>query len=57
MWDAILITLVAAAGNNIGKALQKAATRGLPQMTLARREVRGGGEGKGVPRVIVNDMR
>jgi hypothetical protein len=39
MWGTILITLVAAAGNNIGKALQKSATRSLPQINLAKPEV------------------
>ncbi|KAI8471221.1 MAG: hypothetical protein J3K34DRAFT_520715 [Monoraphidium minutum] len=34
LWSAILITIVAAAGNNIGKALQKQATRHLPRLTL-----------------------
>jgi hypothetical protein len=46
MWGAILITLVAAAGNNIGKALQKSATRSLPQINLARPEV-GSGQRRG----------
>ncbi len=35
----LLLALAAAAGNNIGKGLQKAATRGLPALTLARKEV------------------
>jgi hypothetical protein len=33
-WPAIMITLVAATGNNIGKALQKEATRQLPRFSL-----------------------
>lgn len=33
-WPAILITLVAATGNNVGKALQKEATRQLPRFSL-----------------------
>ena len=34
MWVAILITVVASTGNNIGKTLQKSATAGLPRLTL-----------------------
>lgn len=34
MWIAILITVVASTGNNIGKALQKSATANLPRLTL-----------------------
>jgi hypothetical protein len=34
------LALAAAAGNNLGKGLQKAATRHLPQLNLARSEVR-----------------
>lgn len=34
LWSAILITIIAAAGNNIGKALQKQATRHLPRLAL-----------------------
>lgn len=34
MWLAILVTLVAATGNNVGKALQKDATRTLPRFSL-----------------------
>ena len=34
MWVAILITVVASTGNNIGKALQKSATASLPRLTL-----------------------
>lgn len=33
-WAAIVITLVAATGNNVGKALQKEATRQLPRFSL-----------------------
>jgi hypothetical protein len=34
------LALAAAAGNNFGKGLQKAATRHLPQLNLGRSEVR-----------------
>lgn len=33
-WPAIIITLIAATGNNVGKALQKEATRQLPRFSL-----------------------
>ena len=33
-WVAIVITVVAATGNNVGKALQKEATRTLPRFSL-----------------------
>ncbi|KAK9916037.1 hypothetical protein WJX75_007653 [Coccomyxa subellipsoidea] len=34
MWLAILVTVVASAGNNVGKALQKEATRHLPRFSI-----------------------
>ena len=34
MWFAILITVIAATGNNIGKALQKEAVHSLPRFSL-----------------------
>jgi hypothetical protein len=36
MWLAIVITVAAAAGNNIGKVLQKEATRSLPKFSVKR---------------------
>lgn len=38
MWFAIIIVCLAASGNNIGKVLQKQATRTLPKLTL-RKEI------------------
>ena len=34
MWFAILVTLLAATGNNIGKALQKEAVHSLPRFSV-----------------------
>jgi hypothetical protein len=36
MWFAILVTVLAASGNNVGKVLQKQATRTLPKLTLKK---------------------
>ena len=36
MWLAIAVTVVASTGNNVGKALQKDATRHLPRFSLER---------------------
>ena len=37
MWLAILVTFIASAGNNVGKALQKDATRQLPRFSMERK--------------------
>lgn len=37
MWLAILVTIIASAGNNVGKALQKEATRQLPRFSIDRK--------------------
>ena len=37
MWLAILVTIVASAGNNVGKALQKEATRQLPRFSIEKK--------------------
>ena len=37
MWLAILVTIIASAGNNVGKALQKEATRQLPRFSIERK--------------------
>ena len=34
MWLAIVVTIVASAGNNVGKAIQKEATRQLPRFSI-----------------------
>ena len=40
MWYAVAITVVAATGNNVGKALQKKAVQGLPRLIMDRRVVK-----------------
>lgn len=40
MWFAILVTVLAASGNNIGKVLQKQATRQLPKLTMEAKVVK-----------------
>lgn len=40
MWGPIALTVLASAGNSVGKVLQKQAARSLPRLVL-RREVRG----------------
>ena len=40
MWYAVAITVVAATGNNVGKALQKKAVQGLPRLIMDRRIIK-----------------
>mmetsp|Transcript_33851 Transcript_33851/g.56819 ORF Transcript_33851/g.56819 Transcript_33851/m.56819 type:complete len:263 (+) Transcript_33851:279-1067(+) len=40
MWYAVAITIVAATGNNVGKALQKKAVQGLPRLIMDRKVVK-----------------
>ena len=39
MWLAVLLTVLASTGNNVGRALQKKGTRGLPRLMLDRKIV------------------
>lgn len=55
MWEAVILTVAAAAGNNVGKVLQKEGTKGLPQLCLDRKVIKKyGSSGKWITGVAVD---